>query len=82
MNKRDRYKPTAKGFTLGDIERVHIDEDNRLSLSKNGPAYILKGFVNGTHIMESFRTLTHARIHLEDHLQRANQPTDDARPKH
>ena len=77
MDERDRYKPSANGFTLGDIERVHIDEDNRLTLSKDGPAYILKGFINGTHIMEAFRILAHARIHLEDHLQRANQPTDN-----
>ena len=74
-SKYYRSRTNARGFALGYVEEIHVNQDNRLTLSKEGPAYMLRGFIRGGHIMEDFRTLAHARIHLAEYWQYADKET-------
>lgn len=53
--------PDAKNFTLGAIARIEIDDDNSLAITKEYGAFIARGWLNGKHFVDSFRTYSEAK---------------------
>lgn len=58
--KTQNGKLSTYGFACGYVERIE-NGDNRATLSQEHGAYTVKGFKDGVHFNQAFRTLAEAR---------------------